>query len=226
MMTRSKLTLMTSASRAMRVAVMAIAAVACGSAAKADMIFHDGAGFIQPAENVLLPTGQTGLTVTGETNQTHVTVNFSQPTLPEQITTPANGQSRIAGVDGAYTSLRIELASGYFFTQLEANPIFLSGGIDFVVGAFDPVNSIWTEHFISGSGNSYFSVEATDGWLISYVDITGPANSIQDVRQIRIGGVQNGQGPLPVPEPGTAALLAFGAFGFAGNLYRMRRQAS
>ena len=205
-------------------AATAAAALLCGAlSSRADIVFHDGAGAVQPDENVLLPTGQSGTTINGTTNQTNTPVIFTQPTSPETLTTPANGQARIASADQVgYTSLRTELASGFSFTEFEANPVFTSADLSFTVGVVEPNGDVNSHVFISGSGNSFFNLQAINGQSMKYVDITGPTNSIRDVRQIRIGGIAATAVPLPLAGWGGLALL--GGLGITKGL-RSRRDA-
>jgi hypothetical protein len=203
-------------------AAVALGIVALASApARADIIFYDSPGGIQPEENVLLVSNQVGPAIIGTTNQTDSVVNFTQPVLAENLTTPASGQARIAAVDGAYTSLRTSLASGTF-SLFEANPIFLSGGVPFNVIVTEDNGTKTTREFTSGSGQSYFGVQAIAGQRISFIDIVGPTNSIQDVRQIRIGGVQSTLNP--VPEPGAVAFGVVMGGGLLGLVARGRRR--
>ena len=170
----------------------------------ADIVFYGSPGGVQPDENVLLAdNGIPALSLIGTTNQTNQPVLFTQPVSPELIVSPSSGQSRIAGNDGAFTSLRIQFQdTNWVFTEFEANPIFTGGGITFTVGVVEPNATLSTQNFISGNGQSYFGIEAINGQRIAYVDITGPLNSIEDVRQIRIGGVEDTTpGPTPVPLP-------------------------
>ena len=204
-------------------ATAALGLIALASApARADIIFYNSPGGIQPEENVLLVSNQVGPTIEGTTNQTDSLVNFTQPVLPENLTTPANGQARIAAVDGAYTSLRTSLASGTTFSLFEANPIFLSGGLPFNVIVTEDNGATTTGTFTSGNGQSYFGVQAIAGQRISFIDIVGPTNSIQDVRQIRIGGVQSTV--TVVPEPGAVAFGVVMGGGLLGLIARGKRR--
>lgn len=214
-MTRSRLCLS-------RISLAAVIA-AWASVANADMLFYDGGGHVQPSENVMYHDGDTGTTLSGITNQTHTTVVFTQPSNP--VTLVANGgQATISAASGTFTSLKIALAGGFYFNEFEADPVFTSGDLSFIVGAFDPTTQEFFQSFISGNGNSFFGVQATGTTLISYIEIQGPDDALQLVKQIRIGGVIAAEAPPPAPEPGTAALLAIGAIGFGGRLYRRRRR--
>ncbi|MES2465370.1 MAG: PEP-CTERM sorting domain-containing protein [Armatimonadota bacterium] len=198
-------------------------------AANADIIFYSTAGAIQPEQNVLLPADQVSTTILGFTNQTNTAVVFTQPTAAENLTTPANGQARITSFDSpnpSYTSLRTSLTGGNTFSLFEANPNFLNGGITFTVGVVENNNQTSTQSFTSGNGQSYFGVQAILGQRISYIDITGPANSIVDVRQIRIGGIQTSNGTPIVPEPSEWMAMGMAAASVGGLMVRARRRRS
>ncbi|HVK01861.1 MAG TPA: hypothetical protein VM490_00150, partial [Armatimonadaceae bacterium] len=79
-----------------------------------------------------------------------------------------------------------------------------------------------TGTFTSGNGQSYFGVQAIAGQRISFIDIVGPTNSIQDVRQIRIGGVQSTV--TVVPEPGAVAFGVVMGGGLLGLIARGKRR--
>ena len=204
-------------------AALALSALLAPSA-RADIIFYGSPGSVQPEENVLLPdNGVAALSLTGLTNQTNTTVLFTQPTSPELIVSPASGQSRIASNDGvAFTSLRTMQAGGFSFTEFEANPHFLTAGINFTVGVREIDGSLSQQVFVSGAGQSYFGLEAINGQRMEWVDITGPLNSIQDVRQIRIGGVAQ---VTAVPEPGAVAFGVIMGGSLLGLIVRGRRRS-
>src|SRR4051812_27947498 len=68
------------------------------SPGRADIIFTLGNSPQQPGEeNVLLNKGTTGTTVFGETNQSHIPVQF---TSTQTLTEPANGQARVEATNG------------------------------------------------------------------------------------------------------------------------------
>jgi hypothetical protein len=209
-------------------AALALSALLAPSA-KADIIFYGSPGGVQPEENVLLSNnGIADTELFGVTNQTGTQVKFTQPRAPEMIVSPSSGQSRIAAADGgAFTSLRTELATGFSFTKFEANPIYTGAGISFTVGVREIDNTLNQQTFISGAGQSYFGIEAINGQRIAYVDINvlpanGRENVIQDVRQIRIGGVARTVDV--VPEPGAVAFGVVMGGGLLGMMARGRRR--
>jgi len=211
---------------ALAAAVGAMSLALFAPAAKADIVFYTSAGGIQPEENVLLQNNDVqGLVITGTTNQTQTLITFTQPVSPELLVSPSQGQSRIAGADGAFTSLRTSVAAGTTFTLFEANPTFLNSGVTFTVGVVEDNGQTSTQSFVSGAGQSYFGVQAILGQRISYVDILGPTNSIADVRQIRIGGIARTT-TNPVPEPSEWLAMGMAAASVGGLMVRARRRKS
>src|SRR4051794_24298054 len=67
------------------------------ASSQAGIVFTLGNNPQPGEENVLLNKGTTGTTVFGETNQTHLLVQF---TSTQTLTEPANGQARIEATDG------------------------------------------------------------------------------------------------------------------------------
>jgi hypothetical protein len=189
-------------------------AVAAASPASAAITVQPGAGFVQPAENVLADTTMSGTTVMGTTNQTNTAVNV---TSNEAITTSSsNGQSRFVAVDGsALDQATITLAGGGTFTSAEFN-LFNAAADTSSVTIF--VNGV-AQSFSLGNGENFFGFSATGGDTISSIRFDTNGSGVADLRQVRLGGVA-----AAVPEPGTWALMLFG-FGAVGVSMRRRRSS-
>lgn len=174
-----------------------IAAMAGGNSASAAITF--GFGGIEPVDNVLMTTSQQGTQIIGDLSG--VDVLFTQPTSPETLKTASSGAATIESFDGnGFTSIRTQLLDGSVFGRFTIRPDFDSMGIPFFVSA----NGGTPVQFTSVSGNNRFYAEATGTTLIQYIDIIAQANSIDSLRQIRIGGVQT----VATPEPSSWILLA------------------
>lgn len=197
-------------------------AIASAGAARADIIIVAGNN-PQPDENVLLNTGITGNPIFGQTNQTGLSVRFSSN---ENITAPANGQARIEAADGTLTQLTIDIP-GATFTSLILNiDAATAGSVSFTVTEDNGMTTQGT-FALGAAGENFFTITAINGQRISSVFFTTTVamvvTNVDDVAQIRIGGAQQQQ--QPVPEPATMLLLGTGLAGFAANLRRRRRAA-
>jgi hypothetical protein len=196
------------------------------SPAQAEVYFYNGPGFVQPAENVLYndPSLQsTGFHVQGHTNQTDTVVNLDGNT---QLY--ANGgQARIDTLetkDPRFTELRISFDDpNLSFTELEFNVNALSDGNITVTAFGDGLSgasgsfAAFSNDDLNRAGQNFYSLKATNGSKLTAVliqtDIT-----IQDVRQVRIGGItSNSSTPVGstgdlAPEGDAGAMLACGLF--------------
>ena len=193
----------------------------CGAlTARADIIIATGNN-PQPDENVLLNTGITGNPIFGTTNQTGFSVRFSSN---ENLTAPAMGQARIEAVDGTLTNLTIDIP-GATFTSLILNiDAAAAGSVNFVVTE-DNGQQTAGSFSLGASGENFFTITAINGQRISSVAFTTTVamvvTNVDDVAQIRIGGAQPQQ--QPIPEPTTMLLLGTGIAGIAAKARRRRR---
>ena len=101
-----------------RLLLLITAAVLLPALSRADIMFIPGNNPQPDEENVLLNQGETGNTVTGSTNQSHIGVNFSST---QTLTIPSNGQARIEATSGgsqvALSDIAFALASGTLPTR-------------------------------------------------------------------------------------------------------------
>lgn len=139
----------------------------------------------QPDENILLNTGLSGNPIFGTTNQTGLAVRF---TGTEDLTAPAMGQARIEAVDGAFTSLMVDVPNGSF-TSLIFNPdATMDGTVDFTATTNTGVQ-VFNDIALSGSGSNFFTFTTIDGQR--YLSIAFEADvPLADAAQFRIGGAQ------------------------------------
>jgi hypothetical protein len=194
----------------------------------ADLIIATGNNPQPGEENVLLNSGSTGSTVTGTTNQTGFTVNFSSAT--QILSEPSSGQARIEATNGsnqvALGDINFSLANGTFtdaiFNAFIGGTIGVPGNVTITVSGSDgntPETLVTV--FSLGNGQNFFTITAINGEVINSISISAP-NGFTDLRQVRISGAT---GPTPVPDMGaTLPLIGLGLLGLA--IVRRRFAAS
>jgi hypothetical protein len=213
-----------------------LCALACGSAlafgvpaAQATIVLDIGAGDLQPDENLLFNNNPApGLTIEGITNQTNTLVSITGG----ETLVGDGGQARLETADGAIsTSFSFEGAAnqlvgfdlsnaGLAFTSTEFR-LFGGTATEATLTFVDTDGEVFQQTFAIPS-NGFFNALATDGQLIDFFSIAANG-TIGDIRQIRLGGVQEiGGGGGEIPEPATWAMMIMG-FGAAGTIMRRRR---
>ena len=160
----------------------------------------------QPDEKVLLNTGLSGSVIFGTTNQTGLNVRF---TGSETITAPANGQARIEAVDGAFTSLVIDVPGGTFSSLILNPDASVNGTADFTATT-TVGTTVFNNVALGGSGQNFFTF-TTSSPAERFISVGVVADSplvFTDVAQVRLGGAQVS---TSVPDGGaTVALLGLG----------------
>ena len=205
-------------------AILASAALGLFAApAEAGVTFSVNGGG-NPEENVLLTAGAAGNPVFGVTNQTNATIRFDSDTT---LVVPAQGQARIEAQTGLLSTLCISIEDALFdsFNDVEFNINAASDG-SVLLQAFFGADELAAQSFnLDAAGQNRFRIRGTDGTAFTKVCLTS-SSIIQDVRQIRLGGVRDdnnpGGGGDVVPEPGSMALLVGGILPIAGFLRRRR----
>jgi hypothetical protein len=204
-------------------AASALASVPAGAA----VIICEGQTCAPTDENVLINSG-TSSTVTGSTQNTGVALSFTG--TPSPLTGDANGQARVTGAGGLLTSLVFTLADMATFTSAEFNLFAQQGNqaneatsvtITYN-GGLSTTFALGSDNGLNTNGQNFFGVVATGGDRINSLafnfgpDTNGVPSAIEDIRQIRLGGVASA-----VPEPTTWAMMLVG-FGAVG--YSMRKR--
>jgi hypothetical protein len=160
-------------------------------------------------ENILLNTGTSGSTVTGVTNTSGLTVNFSSTT--DTLSEPSQGQARVEALDGLLNNVTISVPGGSF-TDLILNPF------DGPVTGHPPVGSNATVTVAAGggtfvyalaNGQNFLTIVATSG-VIGSVTIDAPAG-FADLRQPRISGAA----VVPLPAAAWSGLVLLGGLAAA-----------
>lgn len=208
------------------VASLGLAALCVGSPALAAIDIHNAPGAIQPHENVLLTPG-TGQSVFGETNHTHSDVTFMSLADGVDLGVFSNGQARVEAIDVPLDTLTFFLTDGGTFDTVEFDlhkAANATGSVTVTfLGSF--AGGSTSQTFDLGNGNNWFSAETTGGDHISSVIFDTSGLGVDDLRQVRLGGILGADGsPGAVPEPASWALM-LGGFGVVGGAMRHRRRA-
>lgn len=208
--------------RGLVTAVATFALAAAGTASAAIML-TSGNSPQSGQQNVLFNGEGTvsgpALVVTGRTNQSDTLVAFESD---ENLVTPANGQARVDAEDDFFDNLSVYLLGGGAFTSLIFNlDATANGAAVITVGQVSGPNRVF-DVTLNGSGQNFFTLVATDGQLMTRVDVaTAVSIALADAQQFRIGIAEaNGE----IPEPSALWLAGLGLLGLAG-MRKVTRQA-
>ena len=205
----------------------ATAAFVGASAAQAAVIVCQTPSCIPDGDNVLVEAATDQTTINGSINSggTDFAVEFTSPD-GELLDGSANGQATVSASDDLLNSLTFALTGGATFASatFNLNPISGNG-----TGEATSVTISYTDPFgvagtftIDTNGQNFFGIYGTAGEMFTSVTVNFAGDTgINDLRQLRLGGLQI----AAVPEPGTWAMMLLG-FGAAGVAMRRRKRST
>jgi hypothetical protein len=175
---------------------------------QANIIFTLGNNPQPGEENVLLNNGSTGTTVFGQTNTTHLPVEF---TSTQTLTEPSNGQARIEATNGTsqigLTNVAISVPGGSYgdiiFNPNISGTIGVPGGT-LHVSVTDNLGNVSPFDYTLSNGSNFLTITTTGGERIVSTSLSySLTDGFTDLRQIRISGAA-------VPEPAAVTMLGTG----------------
>ena len=174
------------------------------------------------------PQTQEQVLLTGGSNLTTVISNFNGSPAQTGIFTSssdtlnadASGQAVITANQGLLNQLSYATINGITFTVATFNVNGANGTTGFIYGV-DAGGDAFSRAFTLGPGSNFMGIVADGGDVLTGFSLQSEGG-MEDVRQVRLGGI--GRVTAPVPEPGTWAmmLLGFGAIGVATRRRRSR----
>jgi hypothetical protein len=187
-----------------KLVTMVLIVLAMAGTARADIIFTIG-NVPQTDENILFNEPgliSTGNPVTGITNQSGFIYAFGSN---ETLTTPSAGQARIEAVNNPFNLLTIAGVTNNIFESAIFNLNAATTGT-VIITVTNQLGQVEVQQFtVDPNGENFFTLTTDLAQSIASISISGA--SLNDVRQIRIGGSAN---RTTVPEPSTLLLLGSG----------------
>ena len=160
--------------------------------------------------------GDTGATILGHTNQSHVSITYDGN--GDTLEVGGSGQSFITGPgDGTLTKLSYYLTNGGTFNNTEFKISDATSTIDFLVT--DNFGNVTAFNDVTLDSSGFIAFRGINGESIANVSFTvDNGGTFEEFRQLRLDVV----GAQPVPEPASWALM-LGGFGLIGGALRRRR---
>jgi hypothetical protein len=189
--------------KALGVAMLLLASVA-SSIANASIIINTDQSASGSLGTVDFTNG-TGMLVTGVTDGATVEFQGTESLVSN------GGQSRItAENDALFTDLTISIP-GFTFDRLVFRLFNPAADGTVNIEATDDGGNVFQQILpLTGVSGEFFNVQSDNVQQISSVSFTSSAG-VQDIRQVRVGGLsEEGGAPPEIPEPGTMALLCSG----------------
>lgn len=205
---------------------VAVLAASISGAAHATVIFTPGNNPQPGEENILFATQQTGTTITGVTNQSNTSVQF---TSTQTVSTGGIGQAFLQAVapETTITGAITFSIPGRSFTDFIFNPAVTgpnaTGGPATVTAIAN--DGSFTDPITLGNGNNFLTITTSGGESLTSVTISPAAGSnYGQYQQPRVSGISGVTPPPALPEPASLVLLGSALAGL-GLFARQRRQS-
>jgi len=180
--------------------------------ANATIVLADKSDF--NGEEVIIDAnvGDTGGTILGHTNQSHVSITYDG--LGDTLQVGGSGQSFITGTDGTLTQLSYYLTDDGTFNNTEFKISGATSTVDFTV--VDNEGQVFNFNDLTIDSSGFVAFRGIDGESISSVSfMVDNGGTFEEFRQLRLE-------VAPIPEPASWGMM-LGGFGMLGGLLRLRR---